>query len=90
MTEPDANVVALAEARARARAMKDFATADALRARLAAAGWTVVDESGGGWRLLPARAEVEVSSEPLDPHDVPSLLTAPATHDVSAHWVAEG
>ena len=26
----------------------------------------------------------------LDPHDVPSILDAPAADDVSVHWVAEG
>ena len=57
MTEPDAGVVSLAEARARARATKDFAAADALRDELAAAGWTVVDEPDGGWRLEPAPAK---------------------------------
>jgi hypothetical protein len=88
MTEPDADVVSLAEARARARAAKDFAVADALRDELAAAGWTVVDEPDGGWRLEPAQAEPPAA--PLDPHDVPLLLDSPATDDVSVHWVAEG
>ena len=88
MTEPGADAVTLAEARARARAAKDFAAADALRDELAATGWTVVDEPDGGWRLDPAPAEVAPAR--LDPHDVPSLLESPATDDVSVHWVAEG
>ena len=88
MTEPDAHAVSLAEARARARGAKDYAAADALREELAAAGWTVVDEPGGGWRLDPAPTERPAAA--LDPHDVPSLLDAPATDDVSVHWVAEG
>lgn len=88
MTEPDAGVVSLAEARARARAAKDFAAADALRDELAAAGWTVVDEPDGAWRLEPTPAEPPAT--PLDPHEVPSLLDAAATDDVSVHWVAEG
>ena len=88
MTEPGADAVTLAEARARARAAKDFAAADALRDELAATGWTVVDEPDGAWRLDPAPAEVAPAR--LDPHVVPSLLEAPATDDVSVHWVAEG
>jgi hypothetical protein len=88
MTEPDADVVSLAEARARARAAKDFAAADALRDELAAAGWTVVDEAQGAWRLEPAAAEGPPA--PLDPHAVSSVLGSPATDDVSVHWVAEG
>ena len=88
MTDPDAAAVALVEARALARAARDYAAADALRDELAAAGWTVVDEPDGGWRLEPAPASGPPA--PLDPHDVPSLLDAPATDDVSVHLVAEG
>jgi hypothetical protein len=88
MTEPDAAALSLAEARARARATKDFARADALRDELAAAGWAVVDQPDGGWRLEPAPAKGLPA--PLDPHDAPSLLDQPATDDVSVHWVAEG
>jgi hypothetical protein len=88
MTEPDVGAISLAEARARARVAKDFAAADAMRDELAAAGWTVVDESDGGWRLESGPADP--SGAPLDPHEVPSLLDAPATDDVSVHWVAEG
>jgi GT2 family glycosyltransferase len=50
---------ALAEARAAARAAKDFARADELRDRLADTGWTVTDEPGGGYRLEPADPEPE-------------------------------
>ena len=49
-----AEVVALAERRAEARAARDFARADALRDEVAAAGWVVVDEPDGGWRLETA------------------------------------
>ena len=51
--DPAPEVRALAERRAAARADKDFATADALRDELAAAGWTVVDDADGGWHLEP-------------------------------------
>jgi hypothetical protein len=53
MGEPQ-EVRALAEARAAARAAKDFPRADELRDRLADAGWTVTDEPAGGYRLEPA------------------------------------
>ncbi|MEL0147039.1 MAG: hypothetical protein VW937_01135 [Actinomycetota bacterium] len=43
---PD-DVQALAAARADARSAKDFARADAIRAEIDAAGWTVVDTAGG-------------------------------------------
>jgi hypothetical protein len=46
--------VALAEARAAARAERDWATADELKARLEAAGWRVIDR-GPGFELEPAR-----------------------------------
>ena len=88
MTEPDAGIVSLAEARARARAAKDYAAADGLRDELAVAGWTVVDEPDGGWRLEPA-PPARVAA-PMDPHEVLSLLDAAATDDVSVHVVAEG
>jgi cysteinyl-tRNA synthetase len=46
-------VEALAQERRRARAEGDFAAADALRERIAAAGWEVRD-AGEGYELLPA------------------------------------
>ncbi len=42
-----AEIVALAESRAVAKAIKDWATADALRAEIDAAGWTVLDSKDG-------------------------------------------
>jgi cysteinyl-tRNA synthetase len=48
------DVVALAEARMRARAAKDFAEADRLRDELAALGWDVRDV-GAGFELVPRR-----------------------------------
>ena len=41
--EPPAEIVELADARAAARRSRDWTTADALRAQIAAAGWRVVD-----------------------------------------------
>jgi cysteinyl-tRNA synthetase len=48
-----AEIVALAEARAAARAAKDFAESDRLRDEIAAAGWTVRDVADG-FELVPA------------------------------------
>jgi hypothetical protein len=50
--EPSPDVRALAEERAHARDARDFASADALRDRLAEAGWVVVDAQGG-YELKP-------------------------------------
>jgi len=85
---PD-EVIALAESRAAARSEKDFAKADELRDRIAAAGWTVIDEPGG-WRLEPAAAPEATASGPVGAADVESLLDQPPTVDVSVHWVCEG
>jgi Glycosyl transferase family 2 len=84
-----ADVVERAERRARARADKDFALADSLRDEIAAAGWGVVDEPDGGFRLEPAE---EAGDEParVRAADVPSVLDEPPTADASAHWVVEG
>jgi cysteinyl-tRNA synthetase len=42
-----AEIIALADARAAAKANKDWATADALRAEIDMAGWTVLDGKDG-------------------------------------------
>ena len=47
-----AEVVGLAEQRQRARADRDFASADRLRDELAALGWEMRDEAGGGYSLV--------------------------------------
>jgi cysteinyl-tRNA synthetase len=47
---------AFAEARQAARARRDWAEADALRAQLTAAGW-LLRESAGGYELLPVSGE---------------------------------
>jgi cysteinyl-tRNA synthetase len=46
-------VAALAERRAAARAERDFEASDLLRDELAAAGWEMRDEPGGGYTLVP-------------------------------------
>ena len=50
---PPADVVALADARGRAREAKDWAESDRLRGDIAAAGWTVRDVAAG-YELVPA------------------------------------
>jgi cysteinyl-tRNA synthetase len=50
--EAPPEVVALAQARARAREAKDFAESDRLRDELAALGWEVRDVAGG-FELVP-------------------------------------
>src|SRR5581483_3671432 len=53
--EPDAQARELLEARERARAERDFATADRLRAELRALGWEVRDGPEGPELLLAER-----------------------------------
>jgi cysteinyl-tRNA synthetase len=50
--EAPAEVAALAEERAKARADRDFETSDRLRDELAALGWQMRDEPGGGYILV--------------------------------------
>jgi cysteinyl-tRNA synthetase len=51
--EAPPEVAELAERRSRARAERDFETSDRLRDELAALGWQMRDESGGGFTLTP-------------------------------------
>ncbi|HVS53757.1 MAG TPA: cysteine--tRNA ligase [Opitutaceae bacterium] len=53
-TETPGNVTALAEKRWAAKQAKDFATADALRKEIAAAGWSMLDRKDG-YSLEPAK-----------------------------------
>lgn len=87
--EPGPELRALAERRAAAREAGDYAAADVLRRELAGAGWAVVDEPGGTWRLEPARRPRR-AGERVRPGDVVSLIDEPATDDVTLHWVVEG
>ena len=89
MTDAPREVHDLAEERAERRAAKDFAGADELRDRIAAMGWSVVDESDG-WRLEPIETPTEDVLRQMRAHDVGSVLDDPATADVSIHWVVEG
>jgi glycosyltransferase involved in cell wall biosynthesis len=81
----------LAGEREERRKAKDFATADALRDRIADLGFTVVD-SPKGPRLEPVdRPAGDAGEAPaVRPDDVPSALKQPATFDITVHWVLEG
>ncbi len=86
MTEVPPEVRALAEERGRARAARDFARADALRAEILALGFRVVDTPAGSTFEPLARAP----QPRLRPRDVPSVLDEPPSADASVHWVVEG
>jgi cysteinyl-tRNA synthetase len=91
VSEAPQDVRDLATERAERRASKDFAGADELRDRIAALGWTVIDEPGG-WRLEPVAPEPTAAGgvTRVPASDVASVLDQPATADVSIHWVVEG
>ncbi len=77
---PAADVVALAQERADARARRDWTEADRLRAEIEAAGWTVVDE-GTSFALAPAHpADVVVGGRTRygRSSSVPSRLGEPS------------
>jgi hypothetical protein len=84
---PDAppDVVALADQRAQARAARDFAAADDLRDRRAAAGWLVADVAGG-FSLTPRPAYDVLSSVA----DLPDNSAAPDTHRATLSVVVDG
>jgi cysteinyl-tRNA synthetase len=88
MPDPPGDVARLAEERAAARAARDFGAADAIRERISSAGWTVVDEPDGGFRLEPVVEDLEVRR--ARPQDVVSLLDAEPDVDVTVQWVCEG
>lgn len=84
MTENPEDARRLAEERAAARAAKDFARADALRAEIAALGYEVADRPGG--YELKARAPYDA----VRAADAPSALGEPPTRDFSVHLLYEG
>lgn len=90
MDDAPETVVEAAWQRAEARAARDWATADSLRAEIEAAGWRVVD-SGTAYRLERAAApDVEVGGEIRYGRSdaVPSRLGAPETDFASVVIVA--
>ena len=89
-TPPD-EIEALARERANARAGRDFARADVLRASIEAAGWRVMDR-GTAYRLEPA-APPTIEDVGLVRHGsaetVPSLLDEPASARFTVLLVAD-
>ena len=90
---PDApeELVALARERASARAARDWHRADALRARIEAAGWRVVDRGTGFDLALAALPTVELAGRICygSAAAVPSLLDMPADARFSVQLLAE-
>lgn len=86
--QPPAEVVRLAEARAAARAAKDFARADELRGHIAAAGWGVED-SPDGWRLQPKPTSSDLSHR-MPASQVASLLEDDPAFDITVQWLCQG
>jgi Glycosyl transferase family 2 len=89
MVDAPEEIIRLAEERAAARAAKDFAAADAIRERIAAAGWSVVDEPDG-FRLEPDEPEPARPIERRRADDVGSVLQDGPDVDITVHWVCEG
>ena len=89
MSEAPEDVVRWAEERAAARSSGDFATADAIRERIASAGWTVTD-GPDGFRLEPLPAERPSPLRRERPRDLVSLLDDEPDVDVTVQWVNEG
>jgi hypothetical protein len=85
MTQPPANVVALAESRVAARAQKDFALSDSLRDEIAAAGWIVAD-SKEGYSLIPKPPFDQLASLSL----MPDNSAIADQHDVVIDLVVDG
>jgi hypothetical protein len=80
-----------AKERAARRTARDFEAADALRDRIAALGFEVVDRPQG-FDLRPLGEEVgaRFAERRIRPADVPSVLDRPPTADWTVHWLHEG
>lgn len=90
MTEAPEDVVAAAEARATARAAKDWTMADRLRDEIEAAGWKVID-AGTSFRLEPAHPpDIEADGQTRYGRSeaVPSRLAEPPSGLASVIVVA--
>jgi hypothetical protein len=77
------SVIELAEARLTARANKDFALADSLRAQIFAAGYEVADVAGGFELTEKARFPIIEKLRDLKPFNLP-------THELTVLLVIEG
>jgi hypothetical protein len=86
MRDVPEEIRALAERREVARRARDFAAADAIRERIAEAGWALVDDRDG-WRLEETRPDV---IRRVRAASVESVLADAASADVTLTWVVEG
>jgi hypothetical protein len=94
VTEPDAEIQEevriLVREREVARRRGDYASADALRERIEAARYSITDTPEGPV-VRPIAGEPGPGASPIvRAGDIPSLLDAPATCDVSIQWLVEG
>lgn len=91
LPDPPDHVTALARARADARAVRDWATADARKAEIEAAGWKVIDR-GLAFDLVPAAPPTVVVDGVVrygSSDAVPSRLAEPASAAVTVVLVAD-
>lgn len=90
-TQPPDEITALAEERVAARTARDFGRADALKARIEAAGWRVED-AGRAYSLFPAVPPdfvVDGETRYGAPQSVPSVLDDQPIATASVVLVAE-
>ena len=90
-TTPPDEIEALARERAGARASRDFARADVLRATIEAAGWRITDQ-GTAFRLEPAAPPTIEAVGVLrhgSPETVPSVLDEPASARFTVLLIAD-
>ncbi|HSL10023.1 MAG TPA: hypothetical protein VLA82_01740, partial [Actinomycetota bacterium] len=87
MAEVPSEIHRLVDARAAARAAKDFARADEIRDELAAAGWRIVDGSDGRSTVEPV-APVDASAARAAASG--DALDRTSGYAASLHWVCEG
>jgi cysteinyl-tRNA synthetase len=92
VTDVPPEVRRLAAEREERRNAKDFAAADALRARIADLGFTIVDSPEGPRteRIDGAAGDAGETPARVLPEDVPSALERPATFDATVHSLLEG
>jgi len=83
MSQAPREVEALVAEREERRRAKDFAAADALRGRIEALGYRILDGAEGPTLEPTQAARVRAA-------DVPSVLGEPATADATLAWVDEG
>jgi cysteinyl-tRNA synthetase len=89
MSDVPPEVEDLVRRREEARRSKDFVEADALRERIRAAGFEVIDAPSGA-TVAPSEASPPPASLYRNSADVPSVLEDPPRYAVSVQWVVQG